>query len=175
VTFACCPHAESDFDEWKRALKSLGSASMSHNPNTMAVSQRTAVVDEPVTSWPPEDRLAEDGRTWSPESAVVAAEAAALVATDPDALGVRQVVAASDKTTALMESREGVMERSTTSATPTVLLMGWGLAEYPLLARSLVRSFFVLRESTEEEIVETSGATHMLVTYKTDMEARVPG
>jgi len=63
------------------------------------------------------------------------------------------------------------------SATPTVLLMGWGLMECKRLLRSKTwtRVFFVLRESTEEEIVETGGAAHMLVAHKTDMDARVAG
>jgi hypothetical protein len=97
----CLLPAEDDFDEWKRALKLIGSVSTLHTPNTVAGSQRTVVVGEPVASWPPED-----GRTWSPESAVraVAAEAAVLAATDPDAVAVRRVVAASDKATASMAS-----------------------------------------------------------------------
>jgi hypothetical protein len=170
----CMLPAEDDFAEWKRALKLLGSALKSHNPNTVAALQRTVVVGEPVASWPPED-----GRTWSPDSAVraVAAEAAALAATDRDGPEVRRVVAASDKATALMASSEGAMDRATMPATPTVLLMGWGLAEYPVLLGSETwkRMFFVLRESTEEESAETGGSTHMLVAYKTDMDARETG
>jgi hypothetical protein len=69
------------------------------------------------------------------------------------------------------------VDRATMSATPTVLLMGWGLMECKRLLRSKTwtRVFFVLRESTEEEIVETGGAAHMLVAHKTDMDARVAG
>ena len=69
------------------------------------------------------------------------------------------------------------MDRATMSATPTVLLMGWGLTERPRLLRSKTwkRMFFVLRESTEEESAETGGSTHVLVAYKTDRDARVAG
>jgi len=169
-----CMLPADDFDEWKRALKLIGSVSTLHTPNTVAGSQRTVVVGEPVASWPPED-----SRTWSPESALraVAAEAAALAATDRDGPEVRRVVAASDKATALMASSEGVMDRATMPASPTVLLMGWGLAEYPVLLGSETwkQMFFVLRESTEEESAETGGSTHVLVAYKTDRDARVAG
>jgi hypothetical protein len=169
----CMLPAEDDFGEWKRALKLIGSVSTLRDPNTVAGSQRTVVVGEPVASWPPED-----GRTWSPESAVraVAAEAA-LAATDPDGLEVWRLFTANDKTTASMASSEGVMDRATMSATPTVLLMGWGTGGVPGAAglETWERVFFVLRESTEEEIVETSGSTHMLVAYKTNMDARVAG
>ena len=70
------------------------------------------------------------------------------------------------------------MDRATMPASrPTVLLMGWGLAEYPVLLGSETweRAFFVLRESTEEESAETGGSTHVLAAYKTDMDAHQAG
>jgi hypothetical protein len=69
------------------------------------------------------------------------------------------------------------MDRATMSATPTVLLMEWGLMERPRLLRSKTwkRMFFILRESTEEESAETGGSTHVLLAYKTDTDAHEAG